>query len=345
MQSNATGSTTRGTAVHDGKMTLDLRQKPTRADLGYPTNENFVAYTRGFDTGGDPIDTTVILPTGTLHIPAQSVSASDGNALDKSQDPDHVRPPLDIQIDRVFPSKQAALSSLAADAPALLVGWHVDIAAAQNAILHGTAFDYGASRLSNWLDVGFSTDSPGTDGTVHVTYQFGIDQWHSPWIDRVVHDGVFTADLTKPPTRLDLAMRDSYNASTYIPYPGTPLSVKLTLPNGVLTRQASSVASASTSPKDTDPHGVNQPTYTTVDLLSNTSESVLADVLADAPLLGLKPADVQAVYDQKADKPSATLTGLSGPVFDVTVKVSFDKTVAATSAYSATAEYTFTYHR
>jgi len=72
----AGGSHAPGTAVHDGKLTIDLRHAPSRAELGYPANQNFVAYQSGFATAdGTPIDTTLVLATGTLRIPASIVNA------------------------------------------------------------------------------------------------------------------------------------------------------------------------------------------------------------------------------------------------------------------------------
>lgn len=339
------GADARGSAIHDGAMMIDLRSKPTRAELGYPADTNFVVYQSAFDNGGKPIATTVILPTGSLHLSATKINANDGNPLAVGDDPHHLRPPLDIQVTTTYPDVKAARAAVAAQLPTLLVGGGVDVAAAQAAMNGGATFDYRAGGLRDWLDVGFTIGDPdqSTGGTVDVTYDFGIDHWHSPWIDAVVHNGVYTADLTKAPTRAALGMRDTYWNSPIAPYPGTTMSVALKLPTGTLTRRVDGVTAESDIPADPDKSGVNQPSVLTVDLHTGKNETVLAELLADAPLLGVAPSAIQAVYDQSVDKPSGQLTGATTPVYSVSIKFSFTKTLDYD--YSATAKYIFTFRR
>ena len=48
------------------------------------------------------------------------------------------------------------------------------------------------------------------DGKVQAVYEFTIDQFHNPALDKVVHDGVFTADLRTRPSRAALGFLPHY---------------------------------------------------------------------------------------------------------------------------------------
>jgi hypothetical protein len=329
------GSGLPGTAVHDGRLTLDLRHPPTRAELGYPAGQNFVAYQSGFATdGGAPIDTTVILPGGTVRIPAYVVSADGGNPLLKD-DPGHLRPPVDVVINRTFAGAEAAQASLAADAAAL------GISPAPDAVFQA-ATDYRA--VHDWLSVTVTMKPPGAEGTVDVMYAFSFGIYHNPVRDAVVHDGVMAIDLSRLPTRDDLAFQPTYSVSDVDPEPGRTLAVRVTLPGGVIQRQVIGVHSASDSRTVADPAGTGQPLQTRFTLVGTTVEKLKAELLADAGALGVAASDIEAGFAGEPGQDfGATLNGRSTGVYDVSV--SFGGKLGAASGDLNSATYTFTYRR
>lgn len=327
------GSHAPGTAVHDGKLTVDLRHAPSRADLGYPAGQNFVAYQSGFATSdGTPIDTTLILSAGTLRIPASIVSADGGNPL-VNDDPDHLRPPVDLVVNRTFGKLADARAALAADAvvlgitPAPSGGYQV-----------GT--DYSA--VHDWLSLSVTMQAPAADGHVDVQYAFNFGIFHNPVRDRIEHDGVVSVDLTRSPSRDDLALLPTYSTMNLNPEPGRTLTVKLTLPNGVVERQVVEVTSTSDSKQAPDPRGVGLPRRTSFTTTATTMNQLKADLLADAGPLGLSPDQIRAGFKGSPGQNfGATLQGRSTPVYDV--DVSFGGKVGPGELNSAT--YNFIYHR
>ena len=329
----AGGSHAPGTAVHGGKLTVDLRRAPSRADLGYPAGQNFVAYQSGFATSdGAPIDTTLILPTGTVRIPAYIVSADGGNPL-VNDDPDHLRPPVDLVVNRTFGKLADAQAALAADAATL--GIKVAPAGSYQA---GT--DYSAVR--DWLSVTVTMQAPAADGHVDVQYAFNFGVYHNPVRDRIEHDGVISLDLTRLPSREDVALPPTYSAIDLDPEPGKTLGVRVVVPGGVVERQVVSVTSTSESKDVPDPRGVGVPRRTSFTTTSTTMDQLKANLLADAAALGLSPAQIQAGFaGAEGQNYGATLRGRSTAVYDV--DVSFGGKVGPGELNSAT--YNFVYHR
>ncbi|ACU74010.1 hypothetical protein Caci_5151 [Catenulispora acidiphila DSM 44928] len=330
---SAGGSHAPGTAVHDGKLTIDLRHPPTRADLGYPAGQNFVAYQAGFATAnGAPIATTLILPTGTLHIPAYNISADGGNPL-INDDPDHRRPPVDLVVTRTFGKLSDAQASVAADAPTL------GIPVAPSAT-YQSGTDYSA--VHDWLSVTVTMQAPAADGHVDVQYAFNFGIYHNPARDRIEHDGVVSIDLTRLPTRDDLAMLPTYPSTDLNPEPGKTLSVHLKLPAGTIQRQVTEVTSTSESKTVADPRGIGQPLRTSFTTTATTMDQLKANLLADAAALGLSPQEIQNGFNgNPGQNYGATLQGHSTAVYDV--DVSFGGKVGPGNLNSAT--YNFMYRR
>jgi|GEM_PF-4254056 len=328
----AGGSHAPGTAVHDGKLTIDLRHAPSRAELGYPANQNFVAYQSGFATAdGQPIDTTLILSTGTVRIPAYIVSADGGNPL-INDDPDHRRPPVDLVVNRTFGKLADARDAIAADAAVLGIP-----VAPSSSYQVGT--DYSVVR--DWLSLSVTMQPPAADGHVDVQYAFNFGIYHNPVRDRIEHDGVVSIDLTRAPSREDLAMLPTYTSTDLNPEPGKTLAVRLKLPGGVIERQVTEVTSTSESKTVSDPRGVGQPQRTSFTTTATTMDQLKADLLADAPALGLAPEQIENGFNGAPNQNyGATLQGKSTPVYDV--DVSFGGKVGPGNLNSAT--YNFTYH-
>jgi hypothetical protein len=325
---------TRGTAVHDGKLTVDLRRPPSRSDLGYPAGQNYVAYQNGFDTAsGKPIDTTLILPAGTLHIPASIVSADGGNPLDATNDPDHLRPPQNLIVSRNFASLSDARASLASDAALLGIG-------APPSGGYEYARDYTA--VHDWLSVVVTMAAPETDGHLHVDYGFSFGIYHNPVRDRIEHDGVVSIDLTRLPSREDLGFLPTYNTGDLDAEPGQKMKVRLTLPGGTIEREASMVQSFSGTTEDPDYRGVAQPHRSVFSLSMTTTDKLKANLLADAPILGLEPAQILAAFKGTSGQNyGATLEGKSTAAYSVEVRFGGSYNLGTLSE----ATYEFTYHR
>ena len=291
-----------------------------------------MAYQSGFATAGDePIDTTLILPTNTVRIPAYIVSADGGNPL-VNDDPEHRRPPVDLVINRTFGKLADARAALAADAEVL----GIPVAPSSS---YQTGTDYTAVR--DWLSVSVTMQAPAADGHVDVQYAFAFGIYHNPARDRIEHDGVVWIDLTRAPSREDLAMLPTYTTTDLNPEPGKTLAVRLTLPGGVIERQVTGITSTSESKTVSDPRGVGVPRRTSFTTTATTMDRLKADLLADAPALGLSPEQIKnGLEGAQNQNYGATLRGRSTPVYYV--DVSFGGKVGPGNLNSAT--YNFTYH-
>ncbi|MDQ3885800.1 MAG: hypothetical protein M3308_01985 [Actinomycetota bacterium] len=318
------GTTGPGSIVHDDKVTIDLRRKPTREDLGFQPGRNDRSYQRG--AGIDAIVTTVELPTGSVRIPAFVITADGGDFVSSAE-----LPPRNIVVQRLFDTSSQALQSLIADAPTLgfseqdvesllsRVASTAGTPAPQQGVLNGLVQD--------WLAI-YAEVIGYEDGTVGVNYTFTIDQFHNPATDKVVHDGVFAIDLTHRPSREELAFLDDSNTARVQPAWNETLSVRLTLPDGVIQRPVRSVDSTATQ--------------TVVSLVSSSIPDAQEALTADAPVLGVKPSDVHAVFTGGPGHVKTTLPGLKTAFYDVTVNI--DATLGQPGAFAAAVSYTFTYH-
>jgi hypothetical protein len=336
-----TGSDDPGSIVHDGAVTLDLRHVPTRDELGVPAGHNDRAYQRA--AGAPPLSVQVLLPHGTLRTSAFLVTASGDDYTPAGTA--HERPPERIQVQRVFGSAAEAADSLTADAALLgldragleLLLTRVDQGRPPALPQHGTVTGF----VRDWLSV--TVDVIGhEDPSVQVNYVFAIHRYHSPAIDKVVHGGVFGLDLTRRPTREDLAMRDGYSRAELLPEPDSTLVARVRLPGGELSRPVSSATSASTGVGTDDPTGSGPPRYTQLVLEAMGAADAERTLRADAPLLGLDPRAVDVIFAGRAGSfVQRELVGDSTPVYAVTAKV--EVTLGQPGRYAASIRYTFSY--
>ena len=335
------GNTMPGSVLRDGAITLDLRRPPTRADLGFTEGRNERAYQQ--EPGAAPIAVTVELPTGTLALPAFVVSA-DGN--------DHTpagarnpRPPERIVIERAFATAASARASLAADSALLELDRAerelllARVAAGQPPALPQQGNLTGLVR--GWLAA--SVDVIGhEDATVQINYTFTVNEYRNPAIDKVVHDGVFAIDLTRRPSRADLAFRDGYSLAEVRPAPRTELTARLALPGGILERAAAAVTSTTTSAGGTDPAGTGEPRQTAVSLPATGTHEAARTLRADAALLGLDPAAVRAVFaGAPGSHVKTTLPGRSTEVYTASAQV--ELTLGQPGPFAASLSYRFDY--
>lgn len=316
-----------GTILRDDHATIDLRHRPTREEWGFAPGRNHQAYQAGTTTPADTIATTVTLPTGTLQIPAFVVEASSGSTVTHTS-PDPL-PPKEILVQRRFPTPEQALRSLRNDAPALgfsrqdtdallaRVGPTTGTGTPQQGVLNGFVRDW----LSAYVEViGYE------EGTVGVNYHFLIDYFRGSEPGSVVRDGVFALDLTHRPSRDELGFRQ-YDDTADIMRPwNQSLAIRLTLPGGVIHRPVEDVTSAG-----------NQ---TFVDLGTGTVADMHRTLSEDAPLLGIDPAAVDAVYTGRSD--GQPLRGRSTTVYDVEVRAGAN--LNQPGQFSASLTYVFTYH-
>jgi hypothetical protein len=330
-----------GTIVRDNAITLDLRHRPTRADLGVPAGHNDRSYQR--EPGQGYLETTVLLPTGTLRAPAFVVTASgdDYTPAGIAQE----REPGRIQVQRVFGSAAEAADSLTADAALLglerreleLLLTRVDQGRPPALPQHGSLTGF----VRDWLSV--SVDVIGhEDPSVQVNYVFGIGEFHHPAADRVVRGGVFALDLTRMPGRADLGFRDGFSKADLQPEPGTALTARVTVPGGVLSRIVTMVLSGSTAVGVDDPAGTGRPRYTQLLLEPAGAADAERILRADAPLLGLDPRAVDVIFaGRQGTHVTRELVGTGTAVYTMTAKV--EVTLGQPGRYAAGIRYTFTY--
>ena len=335
------GSTMPGSVLRDGAITLDLRRPPTRADLGFTEGRNERAYQQ--EPGGPPIAVTVELPTGSLALPAFVVSAEgDDHTPAGTSNP---RPPQRIVIERTFTDAAAARESLAADSA--LLG--LDRSERELLLSRVAAGRPPAMAQQGHLDglvrgwLASSVDVIGhEDPTVQVNYTFTANEYHNPAVDKVVHDGVFAIDLTRRPSRADLAFRAGYSLADVRPAPRAELTARLALPGGTLERTAASVISATTFADDTDPTGTGEPRQTAVSLPATGTDQAARTLRADAALLGLDEAAVRAVFaGPPGTHVKTTLPGRSTQVYTASAQV--ELTLGQPGPFAASISYRFAY--
>lgn len=318
------GATAPGSIVHDNEATIDLRRKPTREDFGFEPGRNDRSYQRG--TGVDAIVTTVELPTGSLRIPAFVITADGGDFTSSAP-----LPPRNIVVQRLFDNPKQALQSLITDAPTLGFS-HQDV----ESLLSRVASTAGTPApqqgvidglVQDWLAI--SVEVIGyEDGTVGVNYTFTVDQFHNSAVDKVVRDGVFGIDLTHRPSRAELGFLDDSNIARVQPAWNATLSVRLTLPDGVILRPVRSVDSTATQ--------------TVVSLVPSSIRDAQHVLAADAPALGVEPSAIDTVFTGKPGHVKTSLPGLKTAFYDVTVTI--DATLGQPGAFAAAVSYTFLYH-
>jgi hypothetical protein len=336
---STSGTTTQaGSIVHGNKLTIDLRHRPTRAEVGLEAGRNFRAYERS----GDQLQATVKLPTGTVTIPAFIVQAAT-NAAGGAGDTVRTHEPKFFDIERLFPDAATARQSLESDATALGLA-EADVqrafpdlgtgtAVPQSRVLHGLVHD--------WLSVEVTlTDMEA--GQVQADYAFSIDVFHNPAVDKVVHNGVFAIDLTHRPTRAELGFLPTYWEANVQPAWQQSLRAQLTLPTGRVELPVTSVHSTSGVGSAADPNGVDAPKATNVALAATSVADAHQRLLSDAAKLGLDRAAVEAVFrGPSGTRAHKTLHGAQTAVYDVLATV--DAQLGQPGAFAASLAYTFTY--
>jgi hypothetical protein len=328
-----TGNDLPSSIVHDHKLTLDFRERPTRADVGLPAGRTFRIY-----SSDDPLlQTTVVLPTGTVLLPCFTVKiATDaaGGAIDSAAGETEHEPKY-FDLFRSFGSAADAQQSLSADAKVLgLSQEEIDRTlpdlgkggvVAQSRVLHGLVHD--------WLSIEV-TLSDGDNGTVQAQYAISIDVYHNPAIDKVLHNGVVPLDLTTRPTRADLGFLPGYRTAVISPPWGESYRVPITVPGGSFEVPDGSVQSSA-------PSGSAPPAQTTV-----TTTSSLADaqrvLTASAAALGLDRVAVDAIFrGSSGRRVQQTLSGASTAVYTVTVRA--DVLLGQAGGNAASLSYRFVY--
>jgi hypothetical protein len=334
------GTSDPGSIVHGNALTIDLTRRPTRADLGIPATSSFRAYGRS----GPMLATTLKLPTGTLTVPATSVMAATDEQGGAS-DPNHAHEPKFFTISQTFTSvaqareeltKHAGVlglspSEIDEDLPDLGTGATVP----QTRVLHGL--------VHGWLSASVDLTDGDEPGVVKADYQLAIDVYHNPALDRVVHDGVFTADLTRKPTRADLGLLPGYGVGQAQPAWRQRLSIRWTLPTGVLHEPVTSVLTYSGSADTLDSFGTAEPAVTTVLLATGDFAEARVQLERDTPLLGLDPKAVAALFEGPPDGPRVRKTLKGGDTGAYAVDVTADLGRSATAPGTGSIRYTFSW--
>jgi hypothetical protein len=324
--------------VHDNSLTIDLRHRPTRAELGLPPGQSFRSYQH---TEG-PLRVTVELSRATVTIPAFVVLAST-NAADGAGDVVASHEPKFFNIERRFPNGAAARRSLESDASALGLK-ESELARAVPEI--GTGATIPQSRVLHGLVHGWlSLEITLTDldaGAVQADYEFSIDVFHNPAVDRVVHNGVFTIDLRHRPTRRQLGFLPTYWDADVRPAWQRSLRVVLKLPTGRIDMAVSNVLSTSGIGNAPDPSGIEPPKMTIVSLDATSLTGARQRLLTDAATLGLDRNAIAAVFHGASGREvRKTLPGTQTAVYTMTatVEVKFGEP----GAFAASLSYRFTY--
>jgi hypothetical protein len=325
-----------GSVVHDGRLTLDLRQRPSRADVGLTAGRTSRSYQRA---GDDMLQVKVELPGGALTLPCFLVSFAT-DAADGATDTVATHQPKSFVLNRRFANSADARTAMLRDAEVL--GLHSDeidrafpdlgtgAAVPQSRVLHGLVHD--------WLSLEITVNDIDNGG-VQAIYDFSVDQFHNPAVDAVVHDGVFGIDLTRRPSRAALGFLPAYpTAVVRAPY-GQTLRVDLRLPDGRVAMPVDSVTSTSSVDGGADPNGVGEPRATTLVRTLSVADA-RAQLQEDTAALGLDAQAVAAALDGSGTV-HTTLIGRDTAVY--AVKVNLSANLAEAGDFAASLRYTFTY--
>lgn len=223
-----------GSSVWDDGATIDFQSMPTRTQVGMGP-DGYAAYPRA---GADPVPTTLVLPTGTVRRSFSAIRIGANYAF--APDGDERHQPTDFDFSLKVRSLAQARTVLTEDADALgLSDEEVDDITGE-----GTSVEQGYVRgwLSTEVEASASADA---DGSMNLFYSVTIGHYHDEAVDRVLHDGRMTVDLTARPTATDLGFREAYDSVSIIPEPHRrQLRVTLRTPRGRTTLPTSSFSSA-----------------------------------------------------------------------------------------------------
>jgi hypothetical protein len=81
---------------------------------------------------------------------------------------------------------------------------------------------------------------------------------------------------------------------------------------------------------------------TVVSLVPSSIQDAQHVLAADAPVLGVQPSTIDAVFTGQPGHVKTTLPGLKTAFYDATVTI--DATLGQPGAFAAAVSYTFTYH-
>ncbi|MPQ98746.1 hypothetical protein GB931_12610 [Modestobacter sp. I12A-02628] len=278
------GNNAPGSVLDGNRLSFDLTTRPTRADVGMTGDKNFKAYQRD----EEDFAVTVQLPTGTLQIPARIVSIDTDGAGGVDAYGDGPREPKFFSINRKFAPGENVTASLLADAPLLgldpadITRVTPGLSASGNAPVPQAGVLYGF--VDDWLSAQVQLRSFAD--SVQVLYEFEVDVYHNPAIDRVLVDGRMPLDLTHPPDREALAFLPGYRDAYVNTRPGDVFTIDVTLPTGRLTVTADGLSARATGP---DGPPISAEVY------ENGTEAQTRQRLdAAATVLGIDPAEVTA---------------------------------------------------
>jgi hypothetical protein len=309
--------------MRNNHMILDLRHKPTRKDFGLPPGKNTTAFQRA--SGVPAIETTVVLPTGTVRIPAFDIAIDSGDLLTTVE-----QPPRKIVVQRVFATPRQALESLSDDAPALGISpSSINRLGARVSPTVGTPMPQQGvidGLVDDWLAVYIEVIGYG-DGTVGVNYHFTIDQFHNPVVDNIVHNGIYELNLTRRPSRAELGFKPGDLIGRVGPAWNETMAINLILPTGSVRRPISSVSSSDA--------------VTGIDLSSSDTATARRILTEDSQVLGLAQSSIDRIFTAAPGFQTVKIPGTSTPIYNFTADV--DVNVGQPGEYAATVSYTFVY--
>ncbi len=284
------GNNAPGSVLDGNRLSFDLTTRPTRADVGMTGERNFKAY----QADEEDFAVTVQLPTGTLQIPAGIVSIDTDGAGGVDSYGDGPREPKFFSINRQFALGEDVTASLLADAPLLgldpadITRVTPGLSVSGNAPVPQAGVLYGF--VDGWLSAQVQLRSFAD--SVQVLYEFEVDVYHNPAIDRVLVDGRMPLDLTSPPDREALAFLPGYRSALVPTRPGDVFVIDVTLPTGELSWVADDLGAWATGPD-------GPPTSAEVHQFGSEAET-RQRLEASAALLGIDPAEVTATLTPSA---------------------------------------------
>jgi len=328
-----------GSILHDNKIVLDLTRRPTRKSFGLPDGKSFRSYQRT----GSMLQTTIVLPQGTVETPAFVVAGAT-NAGGGANDHVPTHDPKYFDVLTRYPSAERALSVLSEQAGALGID-PAEISRIRGDL--GTGGTVPQSRVlrglvEDWLSVEVTLkDLEGSN--VQLDYELDVDVFHNAAVDKVLQDKTMKVDLTRKPTREDLGFLPTYWAGDVVAEPGTTINAVLELADGSLTIPTDAVLSSSGDPTtaNDDPQGTKPPGRTTI-TSTGSVDDIRAQLAGNGPKLGIGADEIGAAFrGSSGERVSRTLDGRGTSVYDVSVRV--EATLDAPGQFAASLRYSFLY--
>ncbi|UIJ33403.1 hypothetical protein [Allobranchiibius sp. GilTou73] len=315
--------------VHDGRVSLDFRQTPTRAAFGLPADQSWRGYEARYK---HTYDLSITLPGGVLRLPAHSI---DGDTDDAggAVDTDHGHRPKYFTVDVLYPSEDAADTALAQQSALLGISHRPS---ASDALVDGSPSRDLFVEVQRQSNLSATLSAPGER-----YYYFSFDRYDNAAVAAVLHDGRMDLDARTRPSRAQLGFLDDYARADIQTSPPSKAPVALTLrtPHGTVTLAVDSLTS--TSGRDADPQLVRQraaPSRTSTTWVGTVAEA-RAQLVRAAPALGLAPSAISALFAGPADTAHTVRTTTSA--YDLEVSVQADP--SEPGPYAASIGYRFTW--